>query len=153
MLSASHWLLAQARFCGRTHLPPSSNSITFTGQGDIPISSTGCTCFNIHRIHCTCGHGDISAITLLILSLSGCRCLNINWYTAPVDMVTFRWSHRSYQSVCQQYPPYSYPQVTLIYYTGSSPASEGTKCGTMLVSVPNVKSTTPWHHLEHQKML
>ena len=27
--------------CGRT------NSTTFTGQGDIPISSTGCTCFLI----------------------------------------------------------------------------------------------------------
>ena len=33
--------------------------------------------FNIHRIHSTCGHGDISAITLLILSLSRCSCLNI----------------------------------------------------------------------------
>ena len=28
MLSASHWLLAQARFCGRTHLPLSPNSTT-----------------------------------------------------------------------------------------------------------------------------
>ena len=116
MLSASHWLLAQAQFCGRTHLPLSPNSTTSTGQGDIPISSTGCTCFNIHRIHSTWGHGDISAITLLILFLSGCRCLNILWYTAPVDMMTFRWSRRSYQSICQQYPPYSHPQVTLIYY-------------------------------------
>ena len=33
--------------CGRTHLPPSPNSITSTGQGDIPISSTGCTCFTV----------------------------------------------------------------------------------------------------------
>ena len=31
--------------CGCTHLPPSPNSTTSTGQGDIPISSTGCTCF------------------------------------------------------------------------------------------------------------
>ena len=31
--------------CGRTHLPPSPNSTTSTGQGDILISSTGCTCF------------------------------------------------------------------------------------------------------------
>ena len=115
MLSASHWLLAQAQFCGRTHLPLSPNSTTSTGQGDIPISSTGCTCFNIHRIHSTCEHGDISAITLFMLSLSGCSCLNI-WYTVPVDMMTFRWSRRSYRSICQQHPPYSHPQVTLIYY-------------------------------------
>ncbi len=73
--------------------------------------------FSTSRIHNNCGHGDISAITLLILSLSGCSCLNILWYTAPVDMMTFRWSHRSYQSICQQHPPYSHPQVTLIYYT------------------------------------
>ena len=32
---------------GRTHLPPSPNSTTSTGQGDIPISSTGCTCFAV----------------------------------------------------------------------------------------------------------
>ena len=115
MLSASHWLLAQARFC--THLPPSPNSTTSTGQGDIPISSTGCTCFNIHRINSTCGHGDISAITLLILSLSGRSCLNIHRYTAPVNMMIFRWSRRPYQSICQQHPMYSHPQVTLIYYS------------------------------------
>ena len=70
-----------------------------------PISSTGCTCFQ----HNNCGHGNISAITLLILSLSGCNPVNILWYTAPVDMMTFRWSHRSYQSICQQHPPYSHP--------------------------------------------
>ena len=116
MLSASHWLLAEVRFCGRTHLPLSPNSTTSTGQGDILISSTRCTCFNIHHIYSTCGHGDISAITLLILSLSGCSCLNILWYTAPVDMMTFWWSCRSYQSICQQHPLYSHPQVTLIYY-------------------------------------
>ena len=34
-------------FCGRTHLPPSPNSSTSTGQGDILISSTGCTCFAV----------------------------------------------------------------------------------------------------------
>ena len=33
--------------CGRTHLPPSPNSTASTGQGDIPISSTGCTCFAV----------------------------------------------------------------------------------------------------------
>ena len=32
MLSASHWLLAQARFCGHTHLPLSLNSTTPTVQ-------------------------------------------------------------------------------------------------------------------------
>ena len=81
-------------------------------SGDFPISSAGCTCFQ----HNNCGHGDISAITLLILSLSGYNPVNIIWYTAPVDMMTFRWSHRSYQSICQQHPPYSHPQVTLMYY-------------------------------------
>ena len=110
MLSASHWLLAQARFCGRTHLSISPNWTTPTG--DFPISSTGCTCFQ----HNTCGHGDISAITLLILSLSRYNPVNILWYTASVDMMTFWWSHRSYQSICQQYLPYSHPQVMLIYY-------------------------------------
>ena len=75
-------------------------------------SSPGCTFFQ----HNNCGHGDISAITLLILSLSGYNPISILWYTALVDMMTFRWSHRSYQSICQQHPPYSYPQVTLIYY-------------------------------------
>ena len=33
--------------CGHTHLPPSPNSTTSTGQGDIPISSNGCTCFDV----------------------------------------------------------------------------------------------------------
>ena len=79
---------------------------------DFPISLTGCTCFQHHNS----GHGDISAITLLILSLSGYDPVNILWYTAPVDMMTFRWSHRSYQSICQQHSLYSHPQVTLIYY-------------------------------------
>ena len=32
---------------GRTHLPPSLNSTTSTGQGDILISSTRCTCFAV----------------------------------------------------------------------------------------------------------
>ena len=72
--------------------------------------------FNIHCFHSTWGHGDILAITLLILSLSGCTCLNILRYTAPVDMMTFWWSRRFYQSICQQHPPYSHPQITLIYY-------------------------------------
>ena len=116
MLSASHWLLAQARFCGRTHLPLSPNSTTPTVQVIFRYLRLDAPVFNIHRIHSTCGHGDISAITLLILSLGGCGCLNILWYAAPVDMMTFRWSHRSYQSICQQHPPYSHPQVTLIYY-------------------------------------
>ena len=33
--------------CGRTHLPPSPNSTTSTGQGDIPLSSTRCTWFAV----------------------------------------------------------------------------------------------------------
>ena len=41
--------------------------------GDFPISSTGCTCFQRNNS----GHGDISAITLLILSLSGYNPVNI----------------------------------------------------------------------------
>ena len=52
---------------------------------------------------------------LIYYSLSGCNPVNILWYTAPVDMVTFQWSHQFYQSICQQHPPYSHPQVTLIY--------------------------------------
>ena len=36
--------------CGCTHLPPSPNSTTSTGQGDIPISSTGYTCFAVLRL-------------------------------------------------------------------------------------------------------
>ena len=114
---AFHWLLAQARFCGRTHLPLSPNSTTPTVQMISRYLRPDEPVFNINRIHNACGHDDISAITLLILSLSGCSCLNILWYTVPVDMMTFRWSHRSYQSVCQQHPPYSHPQVTSVYYT------------------------------------
>ena len=100
MLSASHWLLAQTRFCGCTHLPLSPNSTMSTGQGDIPISSTGCTCFqhppysqhlwawwhfsnhlvdiilewiqlSQHPlIHSTCGHDDILVITPVLSILS-----------------------------------------------------------------------------------
>ena len=62
---------------------------------------------NIRRIHSTWGHSDISAITLVILSQGRCSCLNIYRYIAPVDMMTFRWSCRSYQSICQQHPLYS----------------------------------------------
>ena len=116
MLSASHWFLAQARFCGRTHLLLSPNSTTPTVQVIFRYLRPDAPVLNIHRIHSNCGHGDISAITLLILSLSGCSCVNILWYRAPVDMMIFRWSHQSYQSICQQHPTYSYPQVTLIYY-------------------------------------
>ena len=64
-------------------------------SGDFPISSTGCTSFQ----HNNCGHGDISAIIWLILSLSGYNHVNILWYTATVNMMTFRGSHWSYQSV------------------------------------------------------
>ena len=120
MLSASHWLLAQARFCGRTHLPLLPNSTTSTVQVIFWYLRPDAPVFNIHRIHSTCGHGEISAIPLLLLSLSGCSWVNILWYTAPVDMMTFRWSHRSYQSICQQHPPYSHPQVTLIYYKSTN---------------------------------
>ena len=59
MLFIPHWLLGQVNFCGRTHLPPSPNSTTSIGLGDIPI------------------------IPLLILSSVGCSCLNIHRYTAP----------------------------------------------------------------------
>ena len=96
MLFVPHCLLAQAHFCGRTNLPPSPNSTTSIGQGDIPI------------------------ITLLILSSVGYSCLNIRWYTAPVGMMTFRWSLRSYQCISQQHPLYSHMQVTLIYYIHKS---------------------------------
>ena len=116
MLSASHWLLAQAWLCGHTHLPLSPNSTTPTVQVIFRYLRLDAPVYNIHHIHSNCGHGDISAITLLILSLSGCSCVNILWYTAPVEMMTFRWSHRSYQSISQQHLPYSHPQVMLIYY-------------------------------------
>ena len=42
-----YYCLRPTASCGRTHLPPSPNSTTFTGQGDIPISSTGCTWFAV----------------------------------------------------------------------------------------------------------
>ena len=99
MLSASHWLLAQARFCGCTHLPLSLNSTPPTVQVIFRYLRPDAPVFNIHRIHSNCGHGDISAITLLILSLSRCSCVNILWYTALVDMKTFRRSQQSYQSM------------------------------------------------------
>ena len=86
MLSASHWLLAQDRFCERTHLPLSPNSTMPTIQVIFRYLQPDAPVFNIHRIHSTCGHGDILAVTLLILSLSGCSCVNILWYTVPVDM-------------------------------------------------------------------
>ena len=60
------------------------------------------------------------AITLLILSPVGCSCLNNCRYIAPVGMMTFRWSLRFYQCICQQHPLYLHLQVTLIYYTGSN---------------------------------
>ena len=120
---AFHWLLAQARFCGRAHLPPSPNLTTPTVQVIFRYLRPDAPVFNIHRIHRTSVYGDISAITLLILSLSGCSCVNIFWYTAPLDMMTFRWSYRSYQSMCQQHPPYSHLQATLIFYT--SPSQSG----------------------------
>ena len=116
MLSASHWLLAQAQFCGRTHLPLSPNSTTPTVQVIFRYLWPDTPVFNINCIHSTCKHGEILAITLWILSLSGCSCLNILWFTTPVDMMTFQWSYRSYQSICQQHLPYSHPQVMLIYY-------------------------------------
>ena len=90
MLFVPHWLLAQAHFCGQTYLPPSPNTTTSIGQGDVPI------------------------ITLLILSSAGCSCLNIRRYTAPVGMMTIQWSLRSYPCICQQHPLYSHLQVTLI---------------------------------------
>ena len=44
--------------CGRMHLPPSPNSTTSTGQGDIPIFSTGCTCFAVLPLIYTGGSHD-----------------------------------------------------------------------------------------------
>ena len=133
MFSASHWLLAQARFCERTHLPLSPNSTTPTVQVSYRYLRPDAPVFNIHSIHSNCGHGDISAIALLMLSLSGCSYFNILWYTAPVEMMTFRWSHRSYQSICQQHLPYSHLQVTLIYYTGSVPLTTANVANWILI--------------------
>ena len=120
MLSASHWLLSHARFCGRTHLPLSPNSTTPTVQVIFRYLRPDAPVFKIHRIHSNCGHCDISAITLLILSLSGCSYDNSLRYTTPVDMMTFQWSHRSYQSICLKHSPYSHPQVSLIYYNSTN---------------------------------
>ena len=90
MLSASHWLLAQARFCGRTHLhriqprpqvkgifrylrpdAPVSTSTVFTAPGawwhfgnhlvDIILERMQLSQHPL--IHSTCGHNDISVIT------------------------------------------------------------------------------------------
>ena len=114
MLSASRWLLALARFCGHTDLPLSPNSTTPTVQ--VIFQNLRPDVFNIT----TAGMVTFRKITLFILSLSRYNPVNILWYTAPVDMMTFRWSHRSYQSICQQHPPYSHPQVMLIYYTNTN---------------------------------
>ena len=76
---AFHCLLAQARICRRTHLSLSPNSTTPTVQVIFRYLRPDAPVFNIHRIHSTRGHGDISAITLLILSLSRCSYLNIVW--------------------------------------------------------------------------
>ena len=50
MLSASHWLLAQARFCGRTHLPLSPNSTTPTVQVIFRYLRTDAPVFNITTV-------------------------------------------------------------------------------------------------------
>ena len=115
MLSASHWLLAQARFCGCMHLPLSPNSTTPTVQVIFRYLQPDAPVFSI--------------ITVGMVTFHQSPCwyypwadiiLSTSWYTALVDM-TFRWSHRSYQYICQQHPPYSYPQVMLIYYTCKNP--------------------------------
>ena len=63
--------------CGRMHLPPSLNSTTFTGQGDIPISSTRCTCFAVLPLIYTgasldwrLGRGSIYNMISLILDFT-----------------------------------------------------------------------------------
>ena len=50
MLSASHWLLAQARFCGRTQLPLSPNSTTPTVQVIFRYLQPDETVFNITTV-------------------------------------------------------------------------------------------------------
>ena len=60
MLSASHWLLAQAPFCRHTHLPLSPNSTTSTVQVIYRYLQPDAPVFSINRIHSTCGHGEIS---------------------------------------------------------------------------------------------
>ena len=88
MLSASHWLLAQARFYGRTHLPLSPNSTMPTvrwfsdifdrmhlfstsqlwawwhfGNHLVDIILERIWSCQHPLIHSTCGHDDISVIT------------------------------------------------------------------------------------------
>ena len=50
MLSASHWLLAQAWFCGRTHLPLSPNSTTPTVQVIFRYLRSDAPVFNITTV-------------------------------------------------------------------------------------------------------
>ena len=73
--------------CGRTHLPLSPNSTTSTGQGDIPMSSTGCTCFAVLPLIYTgasldwrLSRGSIYSITTLQ------RCISI--FCSPIDWAT-----------------------------------------------------------------
>ena len=71
--------------CGRTHLSPSPNSTTSTGQGDIPISSTGCTCFVFFPL--------IYAGASLDWRLGrGSICYtNHNWYLLRLEQVRSRY--------------------------------------------------------------
>ena len=91
------------------------NSTTSTVQVIFRYLRPDAPVFNIHRIHSTSVYGDISAITLLILSLSGCSCVNILWIHSTCghdDILVIT----PVLSVCKHLP-YSHPQVMLIYYT------------------------------------
>ena len=84
-------------------------------SGDIPISSTRCTCFQhpLYSQHLWAWWHFGNHLVNIILE----RMQLSQHPLISVDMMTFRWSHRSYQSIYQQHLLYSHLQVTLIYYT------------------------------------
>ena len=82
--------------CGRTHLPPSPNSTTSTGPGDIPISLTGCTCFAVLRLIYTVasldwrlGQGSICYIIIvdtdIVVLVISRRYLKVSLKAVEVD--------------------------------------------------------------------
>ena len=114
MLSASHWLLPQAQFCGRTHLPLSPNSTTPTVQVIFQYLRPDAPVFNI------------TTVGMVTFRQSPC------WYypwtgvvlsTSSDTQHLWTWWHFGdpILSICQQHPLYSHLQVTLIYYIYISP--------------------------------
>ena len=82
-----------------THLPPSPNSTTSRGQGDFPISSTGCICFAVLMLIYTgasldwrLGRGSICYTSIQLNVLNYCDLtqiflIYINHLFAPIELV------------------------------------------------------------------